>query len=61
MATITIVSPARCKDCKFLKDKVGRFKNGNIKITYFCNNGDSTHAGEQRAKRDLVCDKWELG
>jgi hypothetical protein len=60
MAIVEMIFPARCKDCKFLSDKVGRTKKGNIKITHFCDNGDSPHAGERRAKRDLVCDKWEL-
>ncbi len=60
MAVYTVISAAQCKDCQFLIDKVGRFKNGNIKITHVCSNPNSPEFDKQRAKRDLVCDKWEL-
>ena len=60
MAIITITSAARCKDCKHLSCKGFRQKNGKIGIKHLCENPDSQHNGQRRAKRDLVCKNWEL-
>ncbi len=60
MAIIDITSAARCKDCQHLVNKVGRFKNGRINITYYCGNANSPEFEKKRAKRDLVCNNWEL-
>lgn len=59
MAIIEITSAARCKDCCFLKTIAGAYKNGNIKISYQCAGPGKTN-GQKRAKRDLVCEDWQI-
>lgn len=60
MITITVVSQARCKDCKFIQSKTFGKVRRNI-----CTNEQSERHGtspylSRVGLRDLVCDKWEL-
>lgn len=52
---MTIISPARCKHCKFLEEVY----KGKLK-RHRCSNDKSPRFNQQITKRDLVCDVWEL-
>jgi hypothetical protein len=54
MSVMTWIRKAKCQDCKFLQD------HPTIKRRYKCGNIKSPEFETQRAKRQLVCNEWEL-
>ena len=55
MTIVTITYDAKCKDCRFLKEKY----KGKRKLHY-CSNKKSKYFNQQKTLRDLVCENWEL-
>jgi len=55
MTVITIISEAKCKDCKFCE----QFKIGKMKRHRCANSQNSTRTGAITLK-DKVCNVWEF-
>lgn len=49
-----ITYPAKCKDCKFLKD------DPKHKRWHICGNPKSPEFEQSRRLKDKVCDEWQL-
>jgi hypothetical protein len=60
MTIITITSPARCKDCKFIKAKTFGKARRHICTNTVSERYDPSPYLSQVALRDKVCSKWSL-